>query len=149
MASRYPENDILILCDDIIIVLHVFSIIICIWFIVFQARMIARRNCTSSVDKGESGLNENSVKASSRIQFLVKILLVIFKIVLVILGFGALGFQLYHFVFSTMVKIKAFGLENCFMGELVPHVMSIVICIWFIVYKWKSLKTTIDYEVHK
>ena len=58
----------------------------------------------------------------------------------IVFGIGALGFQLYHLVFTTMIKISTFGIKDCFMGEFVPHILSIVICIWFILHKWQSLE---------
>lgn len=127
MASKAPNDDVSFFFGNIAFVFHVFSIVICIWFIVHQVIIVQRRTCVLSVEKRNKP-SKNIIKNSG--------VETVFRILLVVLGFGALGFQFYHLIFSTMVKISHFGINNCLIGELIPHVLSIVVCIWFIVYKW-------------
>ena len=127
------SNDyILFFCYKIESIFHLFSILIYIWFIVYQIIMIQKRNLDSIHRRTTSKLNKYFIP-KNRLKNFVRILLIVF-------GIGALGFQLYHLVFTTMIKISTFGIKDCFMGEFVPHILSIVICIWFILHKWQSLE---------
>lgn len=127
------SNDyILFFCNRIESIFHLFSILIYIWFIVYQIIMIQKRSLDSIHRRTISKLNKYFIP-KNRLKNFVRILLIVF-------GIGALGFQLYHFVFTTMIKISTFGIKDCFIGEFVPHILSIVICIWFIIHKWQSLE---------
>lgn len=132
MASKYPSDYMLIFCNRVESILHLFSILICIWFIVHQVMIIQKKNLYVIHRKVISKLNKKNVK-KSRLKNFIRIPLIVF-------GIGALSFQLYHLVFTTLIKISAFGIKDSFIGELIPHILSIAICICFILHRWQSLE---------
>ena len=65
------------------------------------------------------------------------ILKIIFRVVAVLLSLGALFFQLINFVFGTMVKnVSDMQDDYWYYGtELIPHLFTIIIIIWFVVFQ--------------
>ena len=61
----------------------------------------------------------------------------LFRILLIILGFYALGFQFVNFIFGTTVCkcSNDYILFFCYKIESIFHLFSILIYIWFIVYQ--------------
>ena len=69
------------------------------------------------------------------------ILKIIFRVVAVLLSLGALFFQLINFVFGTMVKnVSDMQDDYWYYGtELIPHLFTIIIIIWFVAVSYTHL----------
>jgi uncharacterized membrane protein len=69
------------------------------------------------------------------------ILKIIFRVVAVLLSLGALFFQLINFVFGTMVKnVSDMQDDYWYYGtELIPHLFTIIIIIWFVVFQIRKI----------
>lgn len=69
------------------------------------------------------------------------ILKIIFRVVAVLLSLGALFFQLINFVFGTMVKnVSDMQDDYWYYGtELIPHLFTIFIIIWFVVFQIRKI----------
>ena len=65
------------------------------------------------------------------------ILKIIFRVVAVLLSLGALFFQLINFVFGTMVK-NVSDMQD-YGTELIPHLFTIIIIIWFVVFQIRKI----------
>jgi hypothetical protein len=63
---------------------------------------------------------------------------VTFKLLLIILGFFSLGFQLFYFAFSSMNRTSNDG-RSRILTDTVPHFFTLIICGWFIVYQIRTL----------
>ena len=65
----------------------------------------------------------------------------VIKVVLTILGFMALLFQIVNFIFGTLVKSSADRQSefSFYINDFIPHSFSIFICIWYIIFQVKSL----------
>ena len=63
------------------------------------------------------------------------------RIVLILLGLGSFGFQLVNLVFGTMVKSSSDRMNewSYYLFEFIPHLFTILICIWFVIYQMKLL----------
>ncbi len=61
----------------------------------------------------------------------------LFRVIIILLGLCALVFQLVNFVFGTLVKssLSRHHYLDYYMGEFIPHMFTIIICIWFIIYQ--------------
>lgn len=70
-----------------------------------------------------------------------KILKNIVRVIAVILSLGAFFFQLVNLVLGTMVK-NGSDLQNDYWyygAELIPHLFTIFIIIWFVVFQIKKI----------
>ena len=67
-----------------------------------------------------------------------KIVKIIIHLILIILGLNAVVFQFFNFIFGTANKSIYSEPKNCF-EDVIPHLFTIIICIWFIVYQIKLL----------
>ena len=67
-----------------------------------------------------------------------KAIKVIFKLLLIILGFFSLGFQLVYFVFSSLNR-RSNDVRSRFFTDTIPHFFTLIICGWFIVYQIRTL----------
>jgi hypothetical protein len=65
----------------------------------------------------------------------------ILRILLVVLGIMAFFFQLPNLIFGTMVKSSSYAEPRWFfyLSELIPHLFTLVVIIWFIVYQIKQM----------
>ncbi len=63
------------------------------------------------------------------------------RMVLIVLGLSALGFQLVNFIFGTLVKrsLDRQSELEYYIGQIVPHLATIMICIWFVVHLIKLI----------
>lgn len=63
------------------------------------------------------------------------------RIIGIILALSSIFFQLPNLIFGTMVK----SVEDVqcewwwYMGELIPHVFTIVVLLWFIIFQVKKM----------
>jgi len=66
----------------------------------------------------------------------------ILRIILILLGLSSLGFQLVNLIFGTMVKSSSNKQSefSYYMSEVIPHLFTIIICIWFIMYQIKLIR---------
>jgi hypothetical protein len=69
-----------------------------------------------------------------------KIIKIVFHLILIILGLNAIVFQSVNFIFGTANKSIS-STPNNYFEDVIPHLFTIVICIWFIVCQIKSLIT--------
>lgn len=67
-----------------------------------------------------------------------KVIRIIFHLILIILGLNAIVFQFVNFIFGTANKSIS-ATPNNYFEDVIPHLFTIVICLWFIVYQIKSL----------
>jgi len=66
------------------------------------------------------------------------------RILLILLGLSSLWFQLVNLFFGTMVKssLNKQSELTYYMSEFIPHIFTIIICIWFIVHQIKLIRKT-------
>lgn len=67
----------------------------------------------------------------------IKLLRLCTRVIMILLGLSALVFQLVNLVFGTLSKSslnKSSELQY-YMEEFIPHMFTIIICIWFIIYQ--------------
>jgi hypothetical protein len=67
------------------------------------------------------------------------------RILLILMGLNTLGFQVFALVFGTMIKSsipsnQGFNEWNYYIWEFIPHIFTIFICIWFIVFQIRSIR---------
>jgi hypothetical protein len=67
-----------------------------------------------------------------------KAVTIIFKLLLIILGFSSLGFQLVYFVFSSLNR-RSNDVRSRVFTDTIPHFFTLIICGWFIVYQIRTL----------
>ncbi len=70
-----------------------------------------------------------------------KTIKVSYRIIAILLGICSTGFQIENFVFGTMVKssLNKQSEWSYYTNEFIPHLFTIVICVWFIIYQIKSI----------
>lgn len=70
-----------------------------------------------------------------------KIIKVLYRVIVILLSLSSIGFQLTNLVFGTMVKssLNKQSELSYYTTELIPHLFTIVICFWFIIYQIKRL----------
>lgn len=63
------------------------------------------------------------------------------RFIFVVLGVSALLFQLIEFILGTMVK-SSMGAQSgwfYYLTEFVPHLSTIIILVWFLIYQIKRM----------
>lgn len=61
-----------------------------------------------------------------------------FRLILIILGVFALGFQTFYFIFSSLNRTSN-DVRSRIFTDTVPHFFTLIICVWFIVFQIKAL----------
>jgi len=63
------------------------------------------------------------------------------RILLILLALNSLGFQLFNFVLGTMVRSSLDKKSDSiyYVSEFIPHLFTIIICVWFIVHQIKLI----------
>lgn|GEM_PF-2515369 len=101
-------------------VFHLATIFICLWFLMKQFGFLLN---IPGADEGKKKQPD-----SSRVILFRKLFLVF----LVIIGIGALVYQLYHLKNHVFHNV---GFDKVDLTELIPHSFTIIICIIFIIEK--------------
>jgi hypothetical protein len=65
----------------------------------------------------------------------------ILAIVLIILGLHSLFFQVIKFIFTTFNRNSNDHVDY-FLSDDLPHFLTIVICVWFIITKIRKISKT-------
>jgi len=63
---------------------------------------------------------------------------IVFKLILILLVFFSLGFQLFYFVFSSLNRTSN-DVRSRVFTDTFPHFFTLIICGWFIVHQIKTL----------
>ena len=63
---------------------------------------------------------------------------IILKLILILLGFFSLGFQLFYFVFSSLNRTSN-DIRSRVFTDTFPHFFTLIICGWFIIYQIKTM----------
>jgi hypothetical protein len=69
-----------------------------------------------------------------------KIITIVIRLILIVLGISSLVFQTFHFVFSSLSR-NSNDVRSRLFSDTIPHFFTLVICIWFIISQIKSLNS--------
>lgn len=93
---------------------HLSSIIICLWCIIHQ------------ISKSNTYLEKINRK-----------LLIGLRVIFILIGFLSFIFQIFNFMFGTLVRKAMHNQSDMdfYINEVVPHVFTVFICVWFVFYQ--------------